>query len=196
VNLAYSSYYAAGMRVFSFGAGGLTEVGRYIPERGANFWGVEQFTQNGVRYFAGSDRDYGLYILRYTGPGGPQPRQAAQPPAAAPRTLSDPMIRPGSLRVGKKRWVRVPVSCAETFAGKCRGRLTLERRNGWTTLAQKWFVKGADRMSNVKLRVRRSEFRRLVRRGRQRVTVELMTRGIDGQLRHAATRVTLLRPRR
>ena len=42
--LAYSSYYAAGMRVFRFGADGLTEVGKYIPERGANFWGVEQFT--------------------------------------------------------------------------------------------------------------------------------------------------------
>ena len=42
--LAYSSYYAGGMRVFRFGADGLTEVGKYIPERGANFWGVEQFT--------------------------------------------------------------------------------------------------------------------------------------------------------
>ena len=77
--LAYSSYYAGGMRVFRFGADGLTEVGKYIPERGANFWGVEQFTRNGVRYFAGSDRDYGLYILRYTGPGNPTPGAPTRP---------------------------------------------------------------------------------------------------------------------
>jgi hypothetical protein len=196
VNIAYSAYYAAGMRVFSFGAGGLKEEGRYIPERGANFWGVEQFTQNGVRYFAGSDRDYGLYIFRYTGPGGPQPKQPAQPPSAAPRTLAAPAIRLGDLRVGGKRWVRVPVSCAESVAGMCRGKLSLERRNGWTTVAQKWFAKRADSMSSVKLRVKRSEFRRLMRRGRQRVTVELLTRGMDGQLREASARVTLLKPGR
>ena len=51
-------------------------------------------------------------------------------------------------------------------------------------------------MSSVRLRIKRSEFRRLVRRGRQRVSVELITRGIDGQLRHAETGVTLLAPRR
>jgi hypothetical protein len=196
VNLAYSSYYAAGMRVFRFGANGLKEVGRYIPERGANFWGVEQFTQNGVRYFAGSDRDYGLYILRYTGPGGPQPPQTQPPQAAAPRVPADPRIDNRRLRVGKKRYVRVPVSCPETVGGNCRGQLTIERRNGWTTLAQRWFAKDADELSTVRLRLSRAEFRRLVRRRTQRVTVELMTRGIDGQLRHAATRLTLLAPRR
>jgi len=192
VNLAYSSYYAAGMRVFRFGDDGLTEMGRYIPERGANFWGVEQFTRNGYRYFAGSDRDYGLYIFRYTGPGAVEP---AAPQAAPPRVLANPAIGARTLRVGKKRYVRVPVSCAETTAGRCRGTLSLERRKGWTTLAQKSFAKSADSMSKVTLRLKRSEFRRLVRRGRQRVTVELMTRGIDGQLRHASTRVTLLKPR-
>ena len=82
--LAYSSYYAAGMRVLRFGADGLTEVGKYIPERGANFWGVEQFTQNGERYFAGSDRDYGLYIFRYTGPG------AAARPACSDANVTVP----------------------------------------------------------------------------------------------------------
>ena len=72
-NLAYSSYYSGGVRVFRYGPGGLTQVGAFIDEGGNNFWGVEQFTQvrpNGrrVRYFAGSDRDHGLYIFRYTGP--------------------------------------------------------------------------------------------------------------------------------
>ena len=71
-NVAYSSYYAGGMRVFTFGDGGLTETGKFIDKGGNNFWGVEQFTLGGERYFAGSDRDFGLYIFRYTGPGAAQ----------------------------------------------------------------------------------------------------------------------------
>jgi hypothetical protein len=67
-NLAYSSYYSGGMRVFSFGGRGLEEVGRFIDQGGNNFWGVETFTSKKYgRLFAGSDRDFGLYILRYTG---------------------------------------------------------------------------------------------------------------------------------
>jgi hypothetical protein len=66
--IAYSSYYSGGMRVFSFGANGLNEVGRFIDQGGNNFWGVETFTSKKYgRLFAGSDRDFGLYILRYTG---------------------------------------------------------------------------------------------------------------------------------
>jgi hypothetical protein len=74
-NLAYSSYYAGGLRVVRFGATGIEEVGRYIAEGGNNFWGVEQFTPGsglagnleGKRLIAASDRDYGLFIFRYTG---------------------------------------------------------------------------------------------------------------------------------
>jgi hypothetical protein len=68
--LAYSSYYAAGFRVLRFGgARGLRETGRFIDEGGNNFWGVEQFTSRGDRLIALSDRDYGLYVFEYTGPG-------------------------------------------------------------------------------------------------------------------------------
>jgi hypothetical protein len=74
-NLAYSSYYAGGMRVFRFGASGIEEVGHYIDAEGNNFWGVETFVPNhaaagnleGKRLFAGSDRDHGIFIFRYTG---------------------------------------------------------------------------------------------------------------------------------
>jgi hypothetical protein len=74
-NLAYSSYYAGGLRVVRFGATGIEEVGHYIAEGGNNFWGVEQFTAGsslagnlqGRRLIAASDRDYGLFIFRYTG---------------------------------------------------------------------------------------------------------------------------------
>jgi len=66
-NLAYSAYYAAGLRVLRFGESGLTEVGRYIDEGGSNFWGIEQYTKGGKRLIAASDRDRGLYLLEYTG---------------------------------------------------------------------------------------------------------------------------------
>jgi hypothetical protein len=74
-NLAYSSYYAGGLRVLSFGPGGLQEVGHYIDPAGNNFWGIEQFTGGpkatrglrGEQLIAASDRDHGLWIFRYTG---------------------------------------------------------------------------------------------------------------------------------
>ena len=67
-NLAYSSYYAGGLRVLSFGEQGLKEVGAFIDEGGNNFWGVEFAHINGTDYVAASDRDFGLYLFRYTGP--------------------------------------------------------------------------------------------------------------------------------
>ena len=67
-NIAYTAYYSGGMRVFEFGAGGLTEVGHFIDRGGSNYWGIEQFTRpNGKRMIAASDRDMGLYLLEYTG---------------------------------------------------------------------------------------------------------------------------------
>ena len=84
-NVAYSSYYSGGMRVFTFGPGGLIEQGKFIDEGGNNFWGVEQFTtSSGERLFAGSDRDYGLYLFRYTGPG------AAVRPTCADQNVTIP----------------------------------------------------------------------------------------------------------
>ncbi len=67
--LAYSSYYAGGFRVVRFGPNGIRETGRFIDQGGNNFWGVEQFSFRGRRLVALSDRDYGLYVFAYTGPG-------------------------------------------------------------------------------------------------------------------------------
>jgi hypothetical protein len=72
-NLAYISYYSAGVRVVEFGEGGIKEVGHYIAEGGSNFWGIETFVPSnekagnpeGKRLFAGSDRDHGIFIFRY-----------------------------------------------------------------------------------------------------------------------------------
>jgi hypothetical protein len=67
-NLAYVSYYAAGFRVLSYGAGGLKEVGKFIDTGGNNFWGVEVHKHpNGQKYVLASDRDSGIYLFQYTG---------------------------------------------------------------------------------------------------------------------------------
>ena len=66
-NRAYVSHYAGGFRVVQFGGSGIKEIGAFIPEGGTNMWGVE------VHYMPGSeealvlasDRDAGLWILRY-----------------------------------------------------------------------------------------------------------------------------------
>jgi hypothetical protein len=87
VNLAYFSYYAAGFRVAEFGRRGIEEVGFFIDQGGNNFWGVfpigDETAGHGYRSDRGrgegrrptillSDRDFGLYIVEYTGrqPGG------------------------------------------------------------------------------------------------------------------------------
>jgi hypothetical protein len=97
--LAYSSYYAGGIRVLRFSrAAGLEQTGAWIDEQGSNFWGIEQFTTpQGQRLIAGSDRDFGLVILRYTGPG------AAQPPACSDLTVM----------VAYRESARVPLNCSD-----------------------------------------------------------------------------------
>jgi hypothetical protein len=96
--LAYSSYYAGGFRVVSFGADGLEQVGKFIDRGGNNFWGVEQFTTpRGKRLVGASDRDFGLYLFRYKGPG-----------AAAPPKCEDVTVR---TKVNEP--ITVPLTCAD-----------------------------------------------------------------------------------
>ncbi len=77
-DLAYMSYYDAGLRVAKFGAGGITEVGHFIAEGGNDFWGVypllpgkiptsSKAADHARPLLLMSDRDSGLWILRYTG---------------------------------------------------------------------------------------------------------------------------------
>jgi hypothetical protein len=68
-DLAYLSWYDAGFRVVDYSTGQLNEVGRFIDQGGNDFWGVQiHKTATGERLILASDRDSGLYILRYTGP--------------------------------------------------------------------------------------------------------------------------------
>jgi hypothetical protein len=65
--LAYFSWYAAGFRVAEYDSSGIREVGAFIDEGGNDFWGVALAEdQNGDRIILASDRDFGLYIFRYT----------------------------------------------------------------------------------------------------------------------------------
>jgi hypothetical protein len=66
--LAYISYYAGGLRVVEIEDEEIVETGSFIDEGGNNFWGVQTFVSGGVEYVAASDRDFGLYIFKYTGP--------------------------------------------------------------------------------------------------------------------------------
>jgi hypothetical protein len=94
VNLAYSSYYSGGLRVLSYGDDGLNEVGRYIDAAGSNLWGVEQFTSGCERLIAASDRDFGLYIFRYTGPGAAEPCVPQPGPTPTPTPEATPTPTP------------------------------------------------------------------------------------------------------
>ena len=103
-NLGYVSYYAGGIRVLRFSrADGLQQTGAWIGPNGSNFWGIEEFTTPaGERLIAGSDRDFGLVILRYTGPDAPQPPSCSDTSAitgpgeavSVPLTCSDPNGNP------------------------------------------------------------------------------------------------------
>ena len=66
-DLAYYSYYSGGFRVTKIVDDQLVEVGHFIDVGGNNFWGVQVFEHQGQEYVAASDRDFGLYIFRYTG---------------------------------------------------------------------------------------------------------------------------------
>jgi hypothetical protein len=67
--LAYYAWYSGGLRVMDFtNPASPQEAGRYIDANGNNFWGVALAEdQNGDRIILNSDRDFGLFIFRYTG---------------------------------------------------------------------------------------------------------------------------------
>ena len=70
VDLAYISYYNAGARVVKFSRKGIVEKGFFIDEGGNHFWGTFPHRlgkSQGAPLLLFSDRDSGLYILRYTG---------------------------------------------------------------------------------------------------------------------------------
>ena len=97
---------------------GLDEVGKFIDEGGNNFWGVEIFDDAaGGRLIAASDRDFGLYLFRYTGPG------------AAVRARVRRRER-GDQR--RERRSTIPLTCSgrQRQPAHARGRLAAGQRHG------------------------------------------------------------------
>jgi hypothetical protein len=200
-NLAYSSYYAGGIRVMRYSrADGLEEVGAWIADGGSNFWGVEQLTaDNGERLIAGSDRDYGLVILRYKGPGavGPAPASpgGVTPPPSGGGTTTPPAKKSARLRrrtitVGPSRRFKVVVNCPATQGSRCAGTLRVER--GRTNLVHKSFRVTADRFRSVNARLKRSDYRKLKRsRKGRKVTITVLTRDASDTLHRVSARVTM-----
>jgi hypothetical protein len=74
-DIVYFAYYSGGFRALQIESGQLTEQGAWIDttgDTGNNFWGVQVFqADDGRELVAASDRDFGLYIFEYTGPGSP-----------------------------------------------------------------------------------------------------------------------------
>ncbi|HEV8534314.1 MAG TPA: PA domain-containing protein [Candidatus Limnocylindria bacterium] len=69
---AYLSYYAGGIRALQISCHRpsdrstcrLVETGGYLDPNGNQFWGIETFVRDGVTYVAGSDMDYGVFIVK------------------------------------------------------------------------------------------------------------------------------------
>lgn len=69
--LAYAAWYAGGARVLKWGSNGLSEVGHFIDEQGNDFWGISTIKRGRKKpLLVFSDRDFGLYVLKYTGKAG------------------------------------------------------------------------------------------------------------------------------
>ncbi len=205
-NLAYSAYYAGGLRVLSFGEEGLTERGAFIDTRGNNFWGVEQFTDKaGNRLIAASDRDYGLYIMRYTGPGAvnaPAPGPAPAPaPAPAPGSGGGgssgrgglPGISGATLRISLTGRIGVRVSCPASARTFCRGRVRLAI--GSLKLGVRRFVIERGRSATVRVTVPGAARRALRRRTRARVRVTAIAQDATGAGGTVTRSVTLRKVR-
>ncbi len=149
-HVSYIAYYSAGARAITFGDSGIEETGAYIDDGGNNFWGVEHFNgPDGAPLLAFSDRDYGLYILRYTGPrpgAAPPPATPAAPAPAAPVAVRDATKPRVSLLSNARQSLRslrtnglkfrISVDEASKLEVKLRGRFTLKRggRGAVTTL--------------------------------------------------------------
>jgi hypothetical protein len=206
VPLAYAAYYAGGFRVFSFGQDGLRQVGAYIDDRGNNFWGVEQFTDaSGNRLVALSDRDYGLYIARYTGPGAfaPPSRSATTtppraatptPPAGGVRGVTTNRARISvsgkALRLSRAGYAAIRLTCPRAANATCAGVVRL--MSGKRKLGARRFTIRAGRSATVRVKFSKAA-RRTLRRAKS-MRVQVMVDARAGSTRVSSTRRITVRP--
>jgi hypothetical protein len=121
-NVSYVAYYAAGARAITFGDGGIDETGAFIDQGGNNFWGVEWFNAPGdqERLAAFSDRDFGLYILKYTGPGA----------------ATAPFCEDALAFTRPNRPVTVPLTCTDPNTGNVLTRTIVSQPSNGTVALQ------------------------------------------------------------
>jgi hypothetical protein len=124
-------------------------------------------------------------------PGGGNPSGGGKPLGTNPLP---PRIASTILRANRSRNLYVRLRCPATTVSTCRGQLRLE--SGKSVLARRTFSAPADRYTNVRLRLTRSAYRKLVQRRSLRASVVLLTRGADGNLRRAQRRLSVLPPKR
>jgi hypothetical protein len=202
-NLAYVSYYSGGVRVLRFSrANGLEQVGAWIDDEGSNFWGIEQFTTpQGQRLFAGSDRDFGLQIFRYTGPGAPQP------PGAGPGGGGGPGGGPGApsnrlrMRLGKFRNGRLTVVVNVAAPGRLRAGLkaNLPRVGAARVVRLARTTRRVTKAGQVRVTLRLSRAKRrqlaqaLTRRARLAARVTLVWTPTGGTTRRASRAFSISR---
>jgi hypothetical protein len=188
-NLVYSSYYGGGLRVLRFSrAAGLEEVGRFIDDGGSNFWGVEQFTdKDGNRLIAGSDRDYGLYIVKYTGPGAvlakPPPPPAPPPAPETPKPVPSSFFDFGSLKRLTIRGGRARVTISVPGPGKAAANLKARIGRRMVQIAKA--SRTATRAGKLRLTFRVSAS---ARRSLRRTLARRPTRRTSGVVRVSFTR--------
>jgi hypothetical protein len=85
--------------------------------------------------------------------------------------------------------VRVALRCPASAGRRCKGMLRIERGN--RVLGRRSFSIAADRTRSFSVRMSKRTVR-LARR-HAKVSVEVLTRGADGQLRRAVARMRLRR---
>jgi hypothetical protein len=130
------------------------------------------------------------------GGGAPAPRAAAVSDSGAAAAGGGPSVDRSvrisrrTIRIDRKRRGRVKLFCGPTTATRCRGVLQVIRA-GKTMFARKTVEGPAAKSHWVRIRLTRSAYRRLARKQRLRVSVELLTRGSDRLLRRASVRTTV-----
>jgi hypothetical protein len=119
----------------------------------------------------------------------------ACPPAAVASptpTKLGPAISRNLVKISKKRFGFVKLRCPASTGSTCRATLKLEK--GDRILAKRTFSTAADQFKRIRIRVTKAGYRRIAKAGFLTVTVSLLTRGADGQLRRASRKVMLVAP--
>jgi len=106
------------------------------------------------------------------------------------------------VRVTRSRIANLNLRCPATTGSSCRGILQVSRGHGpirldhGRMLSRRSFSSRADVFAPVRMRLSVDGYRRLVRNRKMDVTVMVLTRAADGQLRRATRRIQLYAPRR